>query len=331
MTTDNTLHSDRGRGDCERTMQCDGKSRLLYDIQSDGGSGSGAETKVSNDFDGSRIGFGTYRLHEEDAYKATLHALKAGYQWVDTAPLYGNQSYVGKAIKDSGRPRGTFKVTSKVSRDTLSNPDPDSMAKSFFTSLKDLQVDYVDELILHEPIDFMRNWKRLCDLYQNEARGLIGRIGVSNFDKETLEQIIRECRMIPSVNQIEINPFLTRGDLPAFCKDNEIEIVAHSPLAKGEKFSDELLTQIAERYDVSCARLMLRWGAQHGYRVIPRSNSDLHIEENLGIQFEICPDDLRLMMDLNCGYATHPKYLKKGEYVVVKKQKKSAIPLKKEK
>lgn len=270
-------------------------------------------------------GIGTYRLHGDDAYTAISHALKIGYLWVDTAPLYGNQSHVGKAIRDSGRSRGSFKVTSKVSRDTLMDKDPDSMVNNFFTTLKELQVDYVDELILHEPIDFMRNWKRLCDLFQNEGKGMIGRIGVSNFDKDTLDQIIREGCMIPSVNQIEINPFLTRGDLPSFCNDHKIEVVAHSPLAKGEKMSDDLLNQIANRYDVSCAQLMLRWGMQQGFRVIPRSKDEAHIEENMGIRFEIDPKDMKRMQDLNCGYATHPKYLKKGEYTVFKKPKQSPI------
>jgi diketogulonate reductase-like aldo/keto reductase len=267
------------------------------------------------------LGFGTYRLHGEEAYTGTLHALKSGYDLIDSAPLYGNQSFVGKAIKDSGRSRGSFRVTTKVSRDTLINPDPNAMTESFFNTLKELNLDYVDELILHEPIDFMRNWKRLCDLYQNEGKGKIGRIGVSNFDKETLRQIIQDGSMIPSVNQIEINPFLTRGDLPSFCRDHGIDVVAHSPLAKGEKMSDEFLNRIATKYNVSCAQMMLRWGIEHGFRVIPRSKDKVHIEENMGIRFEIDPEDLQRMRDLDCGYATHPKYLKKGEYVVAKKPK----------
>lgn len=255
------------------------------------------------------LGFGTYRLKGDDAFTSTLHALNSGYNWVDSAPLYGNQEYVGKAFEHCGRSRNSFKVTTKISRDTLMNTESDSMIKSFFKSLKDLKLDYVDELILHESIDFMKNWKKLCNLFQNEGKGLIGQIGVSNFDKETLQKIIGECEMSPSVNQIEINPFLTRADLPIFCKEHGIQIVAHSPLAKGEKLNDALLNQIAEQYDISCAQLMLKWGIQHGFRVIPRSRNQSHIEENIRVHFEISSVDLISMQKLNCGYATHPKYL----------------------
>ena len=256
------------------------------------------------------LGFGTYRLKADDAYTGTLHALNTGYSWIDTAPLYGNLVHVGRAIGDSGRSRNSFKVTTKISRDTLKNIGPNSMVESFFNTMRELRLDYVDELILHEPIDILRNWSKLCALFNNEGRGLIKRIGVSNFDEYSLQQIIEDSGIVPHVNQIEINPFLTRGNLPTFCSDRGIQIVAHSPLAKGEKLDDSVLKEIADRYDISCAQLMLRWGTSHDFRVIPRSKNRLHIEENIKISFKIDSLDLKTMETLDCGYATHPKYLK---------------------
>jgi 2,5-diketo-D-gluconate reductase B len=256
------------------------------------------------------MGFGTYRLKGDDAYNATRHALVNGYEWIDTAPLYGNLDMIGRAITRSGISRKSFKITTKISRDVLKSLDYELMVESFFDSLKNLNVDYVDELILHEPIDPLRNWENLCRLYDCEARGLIGRIGVSNFDQESLEQII-DLATVPSVNQIEINPFLTRDTLPDFCKSHGIEIVAHTPLAKGEKFMDPTLRIMASKYSATCPQLMLRWGQQNGYRVIPRSKVASHIEDNLMTRFNISDDDMKLISGLNCGFATHPKFIKK--------------------
>jgi 2,5-diketo-D-gluconate reductase A len=262
------------------------------------------------------IGFGTYRLGNQ-TYGSVKYALEQGYEWIDTAPLYQNQVDVGKAIKNCGRSRSNFKITSKISRDALIDGQ---IVKCFFDTLKIMGVDHIDELILHEPIDPIKNWKRLVDLYQNEGRGLIYSIGVSNFNLETIDGIIDATNVKPSVNQIEINPFLTRGDLPFQLIERGINIVAHTPLAKGEKLDDSKLGDIAKAHNVSPAQLMLKWGLQMGYRVIPRSSKCHHIDENIGADFTLDADTMGVVSTLDCGHATHPKYLEKSEYKKVCKK-----------
>jgi len=272
--------------------------------------------------------FGTYRIKGQEAYNAVKYAFGLGYILVDTAPLYGNESEVGKGIKDSGKDLKEIKITTKISRDDLAKG---TIKDSFFRSLKSLDVNYIDELILHEPIDHVKNWTSLCELYNNEGRGLIGRIGVSNYNKTHLEDIINAYEKdksklhIPSVNQIEVTPFLMRGDLPEFCKNHNIFVVAHSPLTKGEKLNDPNLSELAKTYKTTPAKVLLTWGIQKGYRVIPRSSNTKHIEENLSNnELKINSDDMKIMDKLDCGYATHPKYLNDDEMKQFELNKKNA-------
>lgn len=248
-------------------------------------------------------GFGTYRLNSKNAYDSTLYALQTGYKWIDTAPLYKNMIHVGNAIVDSGVNRAQFKITSKISRDTLINGD---MKTTFYKILTDLKCDYIDELILHEPIDPIINWRRLVDLY-NET-GLIKQIGVSNFNIASLQAIIDDTQIIPCVNQIEVNPFILRSELIEYMNNMHIGVVAHSPLAKGEKLDNKQLIEISHNLNISPAQLMLQWGVQKGYRVIPRSCNKAHIDEN-NKSVIIDDDTMNILSSLNCNYATHPKYL----------------------
>lgn len=258
------------------------------------------------------IGFGTYRLKGCDAEKSVIWALNNGYKHIDTAPLYANLVEVGNGIQKSGIDPTNITITSKISRDSLISG---KIEESFRSTLRDLQVNYIDELILHEPINPVENWKLLVNLYQNSGRGLIGRIGVSNFDVDTINDIINATNFVPCVNQIEINPFLTRGNLSKQLAEMNIDITAHTPLAKGEMFGNSVLQNIAKEVNLTPAQVMLKWGMQMGYRVIPRSSNEKHIIENIDI-FNNPFDNqtIDLISNLHCGYATHPKYLKKTEY-----------------
>ncbi|VBB18764.1 aldo/keto reductase, partial [Yasminevirus sp. GU-2018] len=277
-------------------------------------------------------GFGTYRLVGEDARKATCYALKQGYGQIDTAPRYDNLEHVGRGISESGRSRSSFRITTKISHDALNDPDEGSVKRMFFETIKKLGVDYVDEVILHDPTEAVRNWGRLVSLYQNEGRGLIGRIGVSNFGIDDIVKIVDASGVTPSVNQIEINPFFTQRKLVEACKEKGIEIVGHSPLAKAELMDEQKLLGVAKQMTekagtvVTPAQVMLSWGIKMGHRVIPRSKNTDHIDENLKVQanagsevFELDDDMMRIMSTLDYGYVTHPQYLKPGTPRVTKK------------
>jgi 2,5-diketo-D-gluconate reductase B len=254
-----------------------------------------------------KIGFGTYRLHD-DTYESVISAIQSGYEAIDNAPLYKNQELVGQAVKDCGRNRKNLFITTKISRNQLKTH---SIVESIESSLDLMGLDYIDELILHEPIHPLENWQILSEYFNTSGKGKIGKIGVSNFNQKHLKMIYEDEKSDnPSVNQIEVNPFLARTDLVNYCNDIGLQIVAHSPLAKAEKLDDEQLIEIAEKHCISPSQVMLRWGFEKGFRVIPRSKDLSHIQENLNLDFCMDEGDMAILDSLDCGYTTHPKYLK---------------------
>jgi len=251
-----------------------------------------------------QLGFGTYRLND-NTYESVKFALQNGYTHIDTAPLYKNEEQVGRAIKDSGIDRKNIFVTTKISRKELkSNKIQESIEESF----KKLGLDYIDLILLHEPIDYEKNWDLLEKYYSTIGKNKVINIGVSNYNENHLHQIISKKK--PFCNQIEINPFLLRNNIVNFCNNNDIKIVAHSPLAKGEKMNDNQLMNVSINNKITPAQTMLLWNLQQNHVIIPRSKNNNHIIENIVTNKEILSqDDLNLINTFDCQYATHPKYL----------------------
>ena len=250
-----------------------------------------------------KIGFGTYRL-KDDTTNSLLRALTVGYTHIDTAPLYKNEAQVGEAINKSGIDRNTLFLTTKISRNELKN---NSIADSIENSLRVMNQDYIDLVLLHEPIDFLQNWILLCEYFDNQTQIKVRHIGVSNFNIEQLELITKI--KFPYCNQIELNPFLQRTSLTQYCKKKNILVVAHSPLAKGEKLDNPILKYISEDIKKTPAQIMLKWNYINNNIIIPRSKDQLHILENTSLDFELSKDNLEKLDSLNCNYSTHPKYL----------------------
>jgi diketogulonate reductase-like aldo/keto reductase len=251
-----------------------------------------------------RIGFGTYRLTDDNTYSSVLSALHNNYRLLDTAQLYKNEILVGNAIIDSRIDRKEIYIVVKISRNALKKKN---IKASFLQSLKKLQCEYADLVLLHEPINHIHNWRLLVELY-NEHRELIKNIGVSNFKDEHIQDIINETKVVPYANQLELNPFLTRIELVEQMKTRNIHIIAHSPLAKGEKLTDNKLIEIANELNMTPAQVMIQWGIQRGYCVIPRSSNEHHINENMLLN-NIDTHNMDKLDKLNCEYATHRKYL----------------------
>lgn len=254
-----------------------------------------------------QIGFGTYRLHKK-TYDSVINAIKFGYRHIDTAPLYKNEEEVGLGLKNCGVDRKQIFVTTKISRKEL---ETNKLVESIEESLKKLNTDYIDLLLLHEPIDYKKNWEILCDYFETRGRGIVRNIGVSNFNKIQMNEIAD--RHIPYCNQIEINPFLHRDDILEICREKNVKIVAHTPLAKGEKFNNEILTRVANSYNISPSQAMLKWNYEQGNIIIPRSSDPEHIKENIDIINQNQNQNQKIMNELNSidsQYATHPKYLK---------------------
>jgi len=257
-----------------------------------------------------KIGFGTYRLNGHTK-ESVLFALKNGVSHIDTAPLYKNEQIVGDAIRESGIPRNKLFIATKISRNELKSG---SIKESIRASLLRIGVDYLDLVVLHEPINIKENWQKLCEFHKLN-QNIVRNIGVSNFDVVDLQEIIDSSNCKPYVNQIEMNIFMYQEDTIEYCKSNGIKIVAHSPLAKAEKMTNETLNTIASKYQKTPAQIMLRWLIHHDAIVIPRSKECNHILENKTLDFDICDNDINTINSLNCMYATHPQYLRKNRVV----------------
>lgn len=266
------------------------------------------------------IGFGTFRLKGDDAYNMVLSALQNGYRHIDTAKLYGNEKNVGKAIKDSGINRNEIFITTKIWKDDLKNEN--RMIKSVKNSLKKLDVDYIDLVLLHTyPVEIggsdlselVTTWKVMEDIIDNKIIGLENKvryIGVSNYKVIHLEQLLNCCKYKPYVNQIEITPFLIREDLSEYCQKNDIKVVAHTSLIKGEKFTDNKLITLSEKYKMSMSLLLLSWAVTKNYIVLPRTSNLTHLIDNYKCMKVILSDEIINELDnLNENYATHPQYI----------------------
>lgn len=260
------------------------------------------------------IGFGTYQLKDDEAYQSTLHALKIGYRHIDTAVLYKNEKEVGKAIVDSKVPRNEIFITTKVlTKDQIKGKK--NILRSFNKSLQSLQTDYVDLLLLHVPVEekLIENWLILEELYETKKCKMIG---VSNFSIKHLEVFEENkkngvIKIYPMVNQIELSPFLTRDKLVEYCKNKKIIVEAHTSLTRGNKINDKIVTELAEKYSITNAQLLLKWAQQNGYIILPRSHQKEHIEENfkvLELKITISDDDMNKLNLLNENYGLMPKY-----------------------
>lgn len=255
------------------------------------------------------IGFGTYRLSPTDCIYALSNAFELGYRNVDTAPLYGNEKEVGETIYKSGINRKDIWVTTKVSWSDLQSGN---VIESIERSLEVMKLDYIDLILLHAPVNSVDNWRKLVNYYETNGKNKVRYIGVSNFDEIDIKSLLDNDLKCPTFNQIELNPFITQPELTNFCKSHDIKIIAHTPLAKGEKFNSENLIKLSENNNTTPAKLMLKWGINNGYTVIPRSCNNRHIDENLFSDFYLDNDTMEELSKLNETYATHKNYLRKN-------------------
>jgi diketogulonate reductase-like aldo/keto reductase len=213
--------------------------------------------------------------------------LQLGYRHVDTARVYANEGDVGEAIRSSGIPRKEIFVTTKLWND---DQGYDSALKAFDASLKRLTLDYVDLYLLHWPVPHRRldSWRALEKIAQE---GRAKAIGVSNFLKPHLEELLARAQVVPAVNQIELSPFLQRRETRAFCARQGIAIEAYSPLTKGKRLKNPVVVEVAKNVGRTAAQVLLRWNLQHDAIVLPKSTRKERILENASLfDFELNAD-----------------------------------------
>ena len=239
------------------------------------------------------LGLGTWNLHSKALENAVLWAFTAGYRHFDTAAMYRNEVDLGKVLQDSKRKRQEYFITTKVWPSDFGYL---KTKRAFETSLKNLNLEYVDLYLIHWPSNkesTHETWKALVDLYHdNKCQS----IGVSNFSITELEELKDIADIIPMVNQIESHPFNYNPELLNYCQNEGIIVVSYSPLTKGNHLNHQKIKFIAQKYTKTPAQILLRWGLQHGTVVIPKSSNKGRIEENATIfDFEIAEDDMQLL------------------------------------
>lgn len=244
------------------------------------------------------LGLGVWKVTDgEEVEKAVRTAIEIGYRSIDTAAVYGNEEGVGRAVRDSGIPRGELFITTKVWN---ANQGYDSTLAAFEQSLNKLGMDYVDLYLIHWPVKgkYTETWKALEKLY---ADGRVRAIGVSNFQIHHLEHLLQDAKTKPTVNQVEYHPRLSQRPLLKFCKEQGIQMEAWSPLMQGkELLAHDLLTELADKYGKSPAQIILRWDIQHGVVTIPKSVTPARIRENADIfDFELSAQDMERIDGLN--------------------------------
>lgn len=256
--------------------------------------------KLNNDVEMPQLGLGVYKVPSEDIDRSVKHALEVGYRAIDTATFYENEEAIGKVLNETKTNREDIFITTKVWN---SDQGYDNTIKAFHESLKKLGVDYIDLYLIHWPcpdIDlYVETYKALEKLY---ADGLVKAIGVSNFNIEHLERLLKECTVVPTVNQVECHPYLQQKELKTFCEKHNIKVEAWAPLARGEVFTEEIIKNLANKYNKTPAQVVLRWHIQEGTIVIPKSVTPSRISENFDIfDFELSRDDMNDIAKLNQG------------------------------
>ena len=258
--------------------------------------------ELSNGLKIPKVGLGTWLIDNDKVEEVVECALEVGYRHIDTAQAYGNEEGVGKAIRKSNIARQDLFITSKIAAEAKAYQEA---YDSINETLNKMGLDYLDLMIIHSPQPwqefrddnryFKENkevWKALETAYQE---GKVKAIGVSNFLKDDLENILNSCQIKPMVNQILTHISNTKTELIKFCKENDILVEAYSPIAHGAILKNENIIAMANKYNVSVARLCIRYIIQLGLVALPKASSKEHLIDNLKVDFEISEEDMEVL------------------------------------
>jgi len=244
------------------------------------------------------LGFGVFQVPDPaECERSVLDAIATGYRLIDTAASYGNEEAVGQAIRKSGVAREDLFITTKL---WIQSDGYEGTKKAFETSLKNLQLDYLDLYLIHQPFgDVYGEWRAMEELYKE---GKVRAIGVSNFMPDRLVDLIIHTDIVPAVNQVETHPFHQQLDTHQFMVDNNVQIESWGPFAEGKNdlFHNDLLRSIGEKYNKSIAQVVLRWLTQRGVVAIPKSVRKERMEENFNsLDFHLSAADMDAIKGLD--------------------------------
>ncbi len=252
-----------------------------------------------------QFGFGVFQVPPDDTRAVVEDALEAGYRHIDTAGAYRNEKGVGEALAASGIPREEVFVTTKLWN---SQQGYDSALAGFEASLGRLGLDRVDLYLIHWPMPtedlFVDTWRAFERIHEE---GGARTIGVSNFRIDDLERLERETSTRPTINQVELHPWLQQAELRRWQAEHDIATEAWSPLAKAWHLDDETIAPIAAAHGKTPAQAILRWHIQLGNIVFPKSVTPERIRENIDIfDFELTEAEMAAFEGLDSGERTGP-------------------------
>ena len=257
--------------------------------------------KLNNGVDIPILGYGTFQIPSSIAEECVLNALNVGYRMIDRAAAYFNEKEIGRAIKKSKISREEIFVVTKV---WIQDAGYENTMKAFYTSLKNLDLDYIDLYLIHQPYgDYYGSWKAMEELYR---KGKIRAIGVCNFSMERFVDLYMNCTIKPMVNQIEFHPFFQQNQVQNLLKDYNCQIQAWGPLNEGQRniFKHEILEEIAKKHDKTVAQIVLRWHIQKHIMTIPKTIHKDRMIENMNIwDFQLDSEDFKKIDQLNLGYS----------------------------
>lgn len=245
------------------------------------------------------LGLGTWQSTGDDCVEVVSQALQMGYEHIDTAQAYGNEKQVGQGIKQSGVARDKFFLTTKIFPDDMKF-EPEKLKASAQRSLKDLDTDYVDLLLLHWPDDRVPLSETIPALCELQKQGLTRHIGVSNFNIANIIEAKKHADVPIVVNQVEFHPFIKQNTLQTFLNNHHILLEAYSPLARGDVFDNDTIKQIADKHNVTPAQVSLAWILSDKDRVaIPKTSNPDHLQGNLdATELELSADELEQIGNL---------------------------------
>ena len=252
-----------------------------------------------------KLALGTWLIDDKVA-EAVRQAIKIGYRHIDTAQAYGNERGVGEGVRTCGISRDQVFVTSKVAAE---NKTYESTSNSINETLRKMNLDYIDMMIIHSPqpwVDvnqsdnryFEENrqvWKAMEDAVE---AGKVRTIGVSNFLKCDIDNILSDCKINPSVNQILAHISNTPLKLIDYCENKNILVEAYSPIAHGEILKNESIIKMAEKYKVSVPQLCIKYDLQLGMVVLPKTDNPNHMKSNSELDFIISDKDMETLKNI---------------------------------
>lgn len=255
--------------------------------------------KLSNEIEMPVLGYGVYQVTPEECERCVLDALSVGYRSIDTAQAYFNEQNVGDAIRKSGIARRDLFITTKI---WISNAGEEKAARSIDESLRKLQSDYIDLLLIHQPFgDYYGTWRAMEKAY---ADGKVRAIGVSNFYPDRFIDLAENSEIKPMVNQVETHVFNQQAEAQKIMKKYGTQIMSWGPFAEGRNglFSNPVLAGIGEKYGKSVAQVALRYLIQQNVVVIPKSTHIERMRQNFDVfDFTLSPEDMTAIAALDKG------------------------------